>query len=92
MKGGLLWLGVDYPFVHDLSLLVKLCQEKDSDFGQIEDDCIKLSPLYEEQRYPFLEEAVYSIEELEEFIKMAESIYGLVEIKMGASCPQSRDN
>ncbi len=78
LKGALLWLGIDYPFTHDLSLLIKLCCDKDNAFKNITDVAIKLSPLYEEERYPFAEEEPYTDEELEDFIALAENIYNFI--------------
>lgn len=78
LKSALLKLGVDYPFTHDLSLLVKLCIKHDKKFKNIHEASIKLSPLYEEERYPFVEQESYTNKELQNFIQLAEKIYNFV--------------
>lgn len=51
----------------------------------MQDTAIALSPLYEEERYPFIETGVYSDEELKMFLEQAEQLYRFVEQKISTS-------
>lgn len=82
LKGALLWLGVDYPFTHDLTLLIQHCIQKDVDFQDLQDYAIQLSPLYEEQRYPYSEAEIFTQKELQQFITSADKIYARVKSKL----------
>ncbi|MFA4873640.1 MAG: HEPN domain-containing protein [Patescibacteria group bacterium] len=52
LKAALLGMGIDYPFTHDLTLLVQLCIDQDDSFGVLRDAMVRLAPLYERERYP----------------------------------------
>ena len=82
LKGGLLWLDVEYPFTHDLNILLQLCLEKDKEFTQLSKAIENLLPLYEEQRYPFDEQEPYSDQELEDYINSTAKIQAFVKEKL----------
>lgn len=82
LKAALLGMGVDYPFTHDLSLLIQLCVERDVSFDTLRDSAIRLAPLYDKERYPFLgSEESYTVEELHEFVRMTQAVVEFVERK-----------
>ncbi|MDR0707025.1 MAG: HEPN domain-containing protein [Treponema sp.] len=52
LKAFLVANDIDPPKIHDLDKLVKLCQNIDSGFSQIQDDSRKLNPYGVASRYP----------------------------------------
>lgn len=79
LKAALLFLKTDFPFTHDLTVLVQLCREKNDSFSELQDVVIALSPLYVEQRYPFIDVEPYTQDELKHFLSAAEQIYQFVQ-------------
>ncbi len=83
LKAALLGIGIDYPFTHDLLLLLQLCIEKDVSFGVLKDIGMHLSPLYEKERYPFMgTEESYTFQELQGFVHMAQEAVEFVQKKI----------
>lgn len=78
LKAALLSFSADFPFIHDLTILLQLCTEKNNSFSEIEDLVIALAPLYIQQRYPFMEQEPYSDEEIEYFLMAARQVYEFV--------------
>ncbi len=52
LKGYLVYAGRDFPKIHQLDRLVKLCKEIDEDFQNIKEECEYLSAFYVTTRYP----------------------------------------
>lgn len=52
LKGALVQFGVEPPKTHDLLQLCRLCMEKDSQFEQLTDACVELTPYGVQVRYP----------------------------------------
>ena len=85
LKAALLGMGVDYPFTHDLLLLLQSCIEKDVSFGALKDMGMRLSPLYEKERYPFMgTEESYTSRELRKFVRMAQEVVEFVQEKINS--------
>lgn len=85
LKAALLGMGVDYPFTHDITLLLQLCIEKDVSFGVLKEMGLHLSPLYEKERYPFMgTEESYTAQELQGFVRMAQEVVEFVQKKINS--------
>lgn len=80
LKAALLSLKIDFPFTHDLTILLQLCTNKNDSFLELKETAITLSPLYIEQRYPFMDVEPYSHEELKHFLSAAQQIFQFVQI------------
>ena len=52
LKGFLVSKGKEPPYIHDLVKLTALCEEENSDFGQIKQKCIILTQYGVQPRYP----------------------------------------
>jgi HEPN domain-containing protein len=52
LKGYLLYQKIDLPKIHDLSILCKMCTEKDTSFNEIYEDSSRLSLYGVVTRYP----------------------------------------
>ena len=80
LKGFLAYLGQEVQKTHDLVLLNKLCQETDSDFKKIAEDCLLLTDYGVNIRYPYPLEL--NEEDMQLALKNAENIKSFVTNKI----------
>lgn len=52
LKGYLVYLGEQFPKIHQLDRLIKLCKESDSSFEQMKEEADYLTGFYVATRYP----------------------------------------
>lgn len=77
LKGYIALNGGDILRTHDLTILNKICKKYNSDFGEIEDDCIELVDYGVHVRYPFhidleeydMKKAIESANNIKDFIE-----------------------
>ncbi|MFH1565165.1 MAG: HEPN domain-containing protein [bacterium] len=74
LKGFLLFNKANYPFIHDLIKLLRLCSEFDSNIIDYLDECKKINSYYIEDRYPLNAPLQYSKEETKEVIELAKGL------------------
>lgn len=51
LKAYMIWAGIEFTYVHDISKLIHLCSLKDDNFRQLEESAGKLTPYAVELRY-----------------------------------------
>lgn len=68
--------------IHDLDLLRKICQEADSSFEQLKEDCQFLNTYYVESRYPVHWPARFTLQEAQRACEAAERVRRLVREKL----------
>lgn len=74
LKGLLIHLGIDFPFTHSISALVKLIKGSEIDLPDFIYDSAKTTVYAVDTRYPPEEESVDE-EEYKEALRLAEQIY-----------------
>lgn len=52
LKAYIIAHGLEFRKIHELPLLLKICQGKDSSIDQLKEDCEYLTTFYVETRYP----------------------------------------
>lgn len=62
LKAYLICNEMDFPFVHNLEVLLKICSEKDNSFTDLLDDVVELTPFavamrYDDEFWPTAEES-----------------------------------
>ena len=77
LKGFLVFNKIEFPKVHDLIYLLRLCEKANKNFGNLKEKISFLNRYYIESRYP-PETEVYSKKECQQAIKFAEVIIQLV--------------
>jgi HEPN domain-containing protein len=74
---------LEFRKIHDLSMLLRLCIEKDPSFKQIRDECEFLNGFYMDTRYPVQWPAKFSAEEAQKAHQASLQIRSFVEGKLG---------
>lgn len=76
LKAYLLWNGFDFPKTHALEQLVLLASQQDSEFFNLKDEVVALTPYAVETRYPEFEEPL--VEDAKEAVRIAEKVKDMV--------------
>ncbi|MEI8079403.1 MAG: HEPN domain-containing protein [bacterium] len=63
LKAYLVDQGIEFPFVHNLEVLLKRCAEQESAFNELLDEAVKLTPFavglrYDDEFWPSLNEVI----------------------------------
>lgn len=77
LKGFLIAKKVKFPKTHDLTKLLKFCEEIDSDFNDFQDAASILTPYNSATRYPDMEGLEFSAQQAEQalgFVKHLKSV------------------
>jgi HEPN domain-containing protein len=74
---------VEFRKIHDLDLLRKTCQTKDSSFEELKEVCQFLATFYVETRYPVHWPTRFSLEEAQKASVATERIRSAVREKLG---------
>lgn len=77
LKGFLSSREVEPPRTHDLVLLCKMCEERESRFGQLAEACFRLTPYGINVRYPADEELEEG--DMRKALSDCQKIFGLIE-------------
>src|SRR4030067_2991344 len=70
---------LEFRKIHDLSMLLKICEGKDSSFSQLQEDCEFLTTYYVDTRYPIHWPTQFSQEETEKAFQAVARIRLFVE-------------
>lgn len=73
---------LEFRKTHDLPLLLKLCETKDSSFKELSDACEYLTTFYIETRYPVHWPTHFSREETKSALGFAERIRSFIKKKL----------
>lgn len=73
---------LEFRKIHDLPLLLRLCQSKDPSFEQLKDDCEFLTTYYVETRYPVHWPTNFSEKETQKAFQSASRIGSLLKEKL----------
>lgn len=76
LKGYLLYKGIEAPKTHNLVLLCQMCEEVNSQFSAILDDCSDLTPYSVQTRYP--NDLEFTENETNNALKKAKNIFVFV--------------
>lgn len=82
LKGFLVFNSIKFEKRHDLLYLLKLCKNKDKEFSELTDDCVRLTKYYIDTRYPVEPPVIYSRNEAEMAINSAERILEFIKKKI----------
>lgn len=72
LKGFLLFYKQDYPLIHELTKLLRLCAKFDNDILDYKDECKRLNAYFIASKYPADPPVNYSKDEMRKSIEMAE--------------------
>jgi HEPN domain-containing protein len=73
---------LEFRKIHDLSILLKICAEKDSTLEQLRADCEFLTIFYVDTRYPVHWPTHFTFEETQKAFHSAKNIRALIEQKL----------
>ena len=73
---------LEFRKIHDLSILLNICAEKDSTLEQLRADCEFLTIFYVDTRYPVHWPTHFTLEETQKAFHSAKNIRALIEQKL----------